>query len=115
MFRSRTRRKIRKALRALTNGSGTPVLTLAIFNAPTLTLIEAPAPVQIFVPALCLPNWYINKNLQRATKLTLESFIRSQEHGQLQTNSAPQNKPLKDRNLNLYYDHLHIKYNYFCQ
>ena len=54
-------------------------------------------------------------DLQRATRLALESFVKGQEHGQLQANSAPRDRPLKARNPDLYYGSSHIERYYFCR
>ena len=72
MAGSRTRRNTGGAP---TNDSGTPVPTPAVSFAPTL----APAPASVPGPL----GRYTNKDLQRATKLALESFVIGQEDGQL--------------------------------
>lgn len=69
----------------------------------------------ISTPTPGLPNRYTDEKLPKATKLALESFIWSQEHGQIQANSRPHDKPLKSKNPKLYYSHLHIKSYYFCR
>ena len=56
-----------------TDSSGTPEPTPAIFRAPT------PAPASASGP----PGRYTDEDLQKATKLALESFVKGQEHGQL--------------------------------
>ena len=59
---------------APTDGSGIPVPTPAVSRVPTLAPAGAPAPAQI--PAPGPPVRYTNEDLQRATKLALESFVR---------------------------------------
>ena len=58
---------------APTNNSGTPKSIPAIFRAPT----------PIFVSALGLLRRYTDEDLQKVTKLALESFIKSEKYGQL--------------------------------
>ena len=81
----------RNAGGAPTDDSGTPVPTPAVSRAPT------PAPASVPGP----PGRYTDEDLQRATKLALELFVKGQEHGQ--ANSAPRDKALKARNSDLYY------------
>ena len=57
----------------------------------------------------------MDENLQRAIMLALKLFVWDQEHGPLQVNSAPRNKPLKARNPDLYYGQSHMECYYFCQ
>ena len=90
---------------APTNGSGTPEPTPAVSCAP----IPAPA----FGPGP--PGRYTNKDLQKATKLVLELFVKGQEYGQFQANSAPREQPLKARFPDLYYRNLHLDCYCFCQ
>ena len=74
---------------ALTDDSGTPAPIP--MSAQTSVLIKAPAPTQAPVPTLALalasvlgpPGRYTNEDLQKATMLALESFVKGQEHGQL--------------------------------
>ena len=89
---------------APTNGSGTPELTPAVSRAPTPALASAPGP----------SGRYINEDLQRATKLALESFVKGQELGQLQASSAPCKQPLKAQFPNLYYRNSHLNCYCFC-
>ena len=82
-----------------TNNSGTSVFTHAVSCASTpapaqtfvLTEVSVPTQALALIPTptstLGPPGRYIDKDLQRTTKLTLELFVKSQEHGQLQTNS----------------------------
>ena len=70
MARSRTRRN---AGGASTNSSDTLKPTPAVYHTPTLALASASG----------LPERYTDKDLQRATKLALELFVKDQEHGQL--------------------------------
>ena len=71
------------------NDSDTPIPTFAISSAPTAAPTQAPAPTLAsalaFVPGP--PGRYTDEDLQRATKLALESFFKGQEHGQLQASS----------------------------
>ena len=56
-------------------GSGTPTPTSAISSAPTPAPAQAPAPVQTLtlVPG---PGPYMDADIQRATKLALELFVK---------------------------------------
>ena len=90
---------------APTNVSGTLVPTPAVSQAPTLASAFAPGP----------PGRYTDEDLQRATKLALESFVKGQEHGQLQANSASREQPLKARFPDLYYGNSHLNCYRFCQ
>ena len=54
---------------------------LAIFYALTLALARASAYTPIPVLALGPQARYIDKDLQRATKLALELFLKGQKHG----------------------------------
>ena len=74
MAESRTRRNNGGAL---TNDSGTP--------KPTPAVAYTPAPTSVLGP----PERYTDEDLQRATKLALESFVKGQEHSQLQASSVP--------------------------
>ena len=78
---------------APTNDSGTPVPTPAVSRAPTAAPAQAPAPASAPGP----PGRYTDEDLQRATKLALESFVKGQEHGQLQASSVSREQPLKAR------------------
>ena len=71
--------------KALIDNSGTSKLTPTIFCAPTPAPPQAPAPAPASV--LGPPGRYTDKDLQKATKLALELFVKGQEHGQ--ANSAP--------------------------
>ena len=86
-------------------GSGTHTLTLAAFRAPTLAPAPVPGPL----------GRYTDENLQRATKLALDSFVRGQEHGQIQANTAPRERPLKAWFPDLYYRNSHLDCYCFCQ
>ena len=56
---------------------------------------STPAPTQAFAPTsasasvLSLLERYIDKNLQKTTKLTLKSFVKGQKHSQLQITFIP--------------------------
>ena len=76
---------------ALTNGSGIFTPTTATSCTPTPTPAPVPGPT----------GMYTDVDLQRATKLALELFVKGQEHGQ--ANSSPCERPLKARFLHLYY------------
>lgn len=91
-----------------TKDSNTPTLSLAISCPQT----PASAQVPIFAPSL--PGMYTNINLQKATRLALELFIKGQEYGQFQANSPSFNCLFKARNPKLYYDSTPIEYYYFC-
>ena len=96
---------------APTNDSGTPEPTPAV--SYTLT----PAPAQALAPAPAFvsdsPGRYTDKDLQRATKLALKSFVKGQEHGQ--GNSVPRDRAHKAQSPDVYYRSLRIKYYYFCR
>lgn len=93
--------------RALIKGNSTLTPIFAVFSTST------PALAQVFALALSLLGRNINENLQKSINLTLESFICDQEHGQLQVNSALNDKLLKVKNFELYYKQLHMEYYYF--
>ena len=95
----------RNAGGALINSSGTPKPILAVSRA----LTSAP----VFV--LGLPKKYTDENLQRATKLAPELFVKGEEHGHLKANSAPCKQPLKAGFCNLYYKNSHLDCYCFCQ
>ena len=95
----------RNAGKALANDSGTLKPTPAISRAPTSTPISA----------LGLPERYTDKDLQGAIKLILKSFVKGQEHGQLQANSAPCKQPFKAWFPDLYYRNSHLDCYCFCQ
>ena len=63
----------RNAPGAPTKSSSISILLPAVFCVPTLAPAQAPAPG--------LPNLYIDEDLQRATKLALELFVKGQEYG----------------------------------
>ena len=120
MAGSRTRRN---ANGAPTNDSGTRKPTSAVSCTPTSAPAQALAPAQApaLTPALAFasvsgqPERYTDKDLQRATKLALELFVKGQEHGQLQANSASRKQPLKARFPDLYYRNSHLDCYRFCQ
>ena len=60
---------------ALTNDSGTPEPT------PANSWAQILAPTPASAPGLL--EKYLDKDLQRTIKLALESFVKSQEYGQL--------------------------------
>ena len=82
----------RNAGKAFTNDSGIFIPTSTVSCAFT----SAPASI------LGLPERYTDKNLQRATKLALKSFIKGQKHGQLQASSISCKQLLKAQFPNLY-------------
>ena len=84
-------------------GNSTSAISCASIFAPILAPALASGP----------PKRYTDKNLQRATKLALELFVKGQKHGQ--ANSAPRNKGLKAWNPNFYYKSSHMECYYFCQ
>ena len=98
-------RTCRNACGAPTNGSNTPEPIPAVSRTPTSALVSASG----------LPWRYTDEDLQRATKLALELFVKGQEHGQLQANSAPREQPLKTWFPDLYYRNLHLDCYCFCQ
>ena len=98
---------------APTEGNSTPAVSRAPTPAPARALAPTPAPAPASVPGP--PGRYTDKNLQRATKLALESFVKGQEHGQLQASTAPRDRPLKARNPDLYYGSSHMECYYFCR
>ena len=96
---------------ALTEGNSTSLPSPVVSQAQTPAPTQAPAPT----PAPGPLERYTDKDLQRATKLALESFVKGQEHGQLQANSALREQPLKARFLDLYYGNSHLNCYRFCQ
>ena len=105
-------RTCRNAGGAPINDNGTSDPTPAISCAQTLAPAQAPAPIPapaqapaltpILASALGPPERYTNKDLQRATKLASESFVKGQKHDQLQASSVIRKQPLKARFPNLY-------------
>lgn len=83
--------------------TSTSIISCASISAPTQN--PAPAPSQL--------GMYTNVDLQRATKLALELFVKGQKHGQ--ANFALRKKVFKAHNSNLYYGSLHIECYYFCR
>ena len=57
----------------------------------------------------------MDKDLQKATKLALELFVKGQEYGQLQASSVLRKQPLKARFPDLYYRNSHLDCYRFCQ
>ena len=112
---------------ASSNGSDTSVSTPGASYTPTFVPAQIPvpteasAPTQVLTPtpalasALGPPGRYTDKNLQRATKLALELFVKGQKFGQLQANSTSRKQPLKVRFLDLYYRNSHLDSYCFCQ
>ena len=113
MARPRTRRNSPPAGKdelveeAPSEGNGTPTSTPAASRAPTPALAPASAPGP--------PGKYTDEDLQRASKLALESFVQGQEHRQLQANSTLCDRPPKAKNPDFYYGHSHIECYYFCR
>ena len=116
----------RNAGRAPTNDSGTSFPIPVVYRAPTpaaaqtpittkaSTPTQAPTPASASASAPGQLRRYTNKDLQRATKLALKLFVKGQEYGQLQANSAPCKQPLKARFSNLYYRNFHLNCYRFC-
>ena len=96
---------------APTEGNSTPAVSRAPTPAPAQALAPTPAPAPASVPGP--PGRYTDEDLQRATKLALESFVKGQEHGQ--ANSAPRDRALKARNPDLYYGSSHMECYSFCR
>ena len=111
----------RNASGALTNDNGTSESISAVSHTPTPApaqipaLAHAPTPTPAPASAPGLPGRYTDEDLQRVTKLALELFVKGQEHGQLQANSAPCEQPLKARFPDLYYRNSHLDCYRFCQ
>lgn len=95
-------------LEAHTRNSGIFTLISIVFCAFTLALAQTPT----LIPGLS--SIYLNLNLQKATKLALELFIKSQEYEQLQASIGSCNCSFKSLNPNLYYKSLNIECYYFC-
>ena len=91
-----------------------PAIFCAPTPAPAQALAPTSAPASASASALGPPGRYTDEDLQRATKLALESFIKDQENGQLQANFAPRKQPLKAQFFNLYYENSHLDYYRFC-
>lgn len=70
--------------RAATDSSYIPVISHALTTASHQVLTPAQAPTLTSV----LTGRYTHEDLKKTTKLVLESFVRSQEYCQLQTNTA---------------------------
>ena len=96
---------------APTKSSGTPTPTPVISRPPTPALAISPTQVPALAPGP--PSMYTDVDLQRATRLALELFVKSQKHGQ--ANSAPRERALKACNPDLYYGNLYMKCYYFCR
>ena len=109
----------RNAGGAPTDDSGTPEPTPAVSHAPTPAPAQTPVPAQAPAPTPAPasvpgpPGRYTDEDLQRATKLALELFVKGQKHGQ--ANSALRDGALKARNPDLYYGSLHMECYYFCR
>ena len=96
---------------APTEGSNTPTLSPPISQAQTPA--DAPAPI----PAPSRGT-YTNADPQKATKLALDLFIQGQAHAQGLASAArdkASDRPLKARNLDLYYGSSHMECYYFCR
>lgn len=99
---------IRDILEAHTRNNGIFTLISIVFCAFTLALAQTPA----LIPGLS--SMYPNLNLQKATKLVLELFVKSQEYKQLRASTGSCNCSFKALNRNLYYKSLNIECYYFC-
>ena len=104
----------RNAGGAPTNDGGTPVPTPAVSRASTPAPAQGSAPTPASASAPSPPRRYTDEDLQRATKLALESFVKGQEYGQLQANFAPCKQPLKAWFPGLYYENPPLDYYCFC-
>ena len=96
---------------APTKGSNTPTPSPPVSRAQTST--NAPTPT-----AAPPRGIYTNADLQKATKLALNSFIQGQTHAQGSASTAQDkasDRPLKARNLDLYYGSLHMECYHFCR
>ena len=73
-----------------TNNSNTPKPIFAVSYALIFVPVHASALTLVlaFASILSLLNKYTDEDLQRATKLALQLFVKNQKHGQLQTRSA---------------------------
>ena len=99
------------APRAPTNDNGTPSHTPAVLRAPTPAPAPPPAPTELVAK-------YTDADLQRATKLALESFVQGQQQAQSQMAPPalePRERPLKARFPDLYYGNSHMDCYRFCQ
>ena len=65
------------------NAGGAPTADSGI-SEPIPAVSRTPTPASALGP----PRRYTDEDLQRATKLALKSFIKGQEHGQLQASSV---------------------------
>ena len=86
--------------KASINDDNTPVPAPAISCAPTFMPTQILVPIKITTPtqafvltptfasALSRLGRYIDEDLQKVIKLAPESFVKSQEYGQLQANFA---------------------------
>lgn len=66
---------------AHTKSCGIPTPTSAVFCVPTPASAQTPALTQAPTQVLGSPSLYIDADLQRATKLALDLFIKGQEYG----------------------------------
>ena len=100
---------------APTKSTPTPSPVVSRTQTPAPAQNPAPAPALAPVPALASgqPGMYTDVDLQRATRLALELFVKGQEHGQ--ANPVSQDRVLKARNPDLYYKSSHMKCYYFCR
>ena len=108
-------RTCRNASGAPTDDSGTPKPTPAVSRVSTPAPAQAPAFTSAPASVPGPPGRYTDEDLQKATKLALELFVKGQEYGQLQASSAPREQPLKARFPDLYYGNSHLDCYRFCQ
>ena len=96
---------------APTEGSNTPT------PSPPVSWAQTPADAPAPTPAPPRGT-YTDADLQRATKLALDSFIQGQAYAQgsaSATRDEASDRPLKTRNPNLYYRSSHIECYHFCR
>ena len=74
--------------RVFTNDSGSlnPILTVFYISTSILALVQALILIFATVSTSKLSEKYIDKDLEKATKLALKSFVKSQKHDQLKAN-----------------------------
>ena len=88
---------------APTESNSTPTPSPVLSRAQTPAQAQNPAPA----PAPGPPGMFTDVDLQRATRLAPESFVKGQEHGQ--ANSVSRDRVLKVRNPDLYYENSHME------
>lgn len=104
---------------AHTESSGSPFPSLVPSRAPTPgpAPVVTPAPAPTPAPSTSVSR-YTDEDLQRATKLALESFFQRQKHAQNQAgvtqDTGPRERPFKARFPEMYSGNSHMDCYKFC-